>query len=266
MLDFVDSDDELAFVLAHEVAHVNERHHVQLLEQHFLFAIVITVLFGGDATALQIANFVGFLLSRGFTRGSEFEADRVGVALAHRAGVRADAGLRFLKRLRAAEGRDPSQFEVFFRTHPGLADRITRVEEELRRLGYQVRRHSETPIGRPPGKDPGRSDSPSWGACSSEGLRPRSAASRQHLQPVVVQDQSLDVEIERPPGEIEDGIEPVQLPPHQLQGHIAALHLRLDDGDGDPLPAFDNQRSPHLHRGDSVPPFEHRLKLKLSGL
>jgi hypothetical protein len=43
-----------------------------------------------------------------------------------------------MERLRAAEGRDPSQFEVLFRTHPGLQDRITRVREELRRLGYRA--------------------------------------------------------------------------------------------------------------------------------
>ncbi len=138
MLRFVQSDDELAFVLAHEVAHVNQRHHVNLLERYFFLSIVITLLFGGDTTATQVANFVGFLLSRGFSRGAEFEADREGVTFAHRAGFRADAGLRFMERLRTAEGRDSSQFEVLFRTHPGLADRIARVREELQRLGYQV--------------------------------------------------------------------------------------------------------------------------------
>mgnify|MGYP000088412441 CR=1 FL=1 len=139
MLDFVRSDDELAFVLGHEVAHVNQRHHVSLLERHFFMGIVISLLFGGDPTATQVANFVGFLLSRGFSRSAEFEADQVGVRLTHRAGFRADAGLQFMERLRAAEGRDPSQFEVLFRTHPALPDRIVRVREELRRLGYQAR-------------------------------------------------------------------------------------------------------------------------------
>jgi predicted Zn-dependent protease len=86
-----------------------------------------------------VANFVGFLLSRDFSRSAEFEADQVGVRLTHRAGFRADAGLQFMERLRAAEGRDPSQFEVLFRTHPALPDRIVRVREELRRLGYQAR-------------------------------------------------------------------------------------------------------------------------------
>lgn len=140
MLGFVRSDDELAFVLAHEVAHVNQRHHVDVLERHFFMAIVITLLFGKDTQATQIADFVGFLLQRGFSRTFEFEADRIGVRLAHRAGFRADAGLDFMERLRAAEGQEPGAFAVLFQTHPGLADRILRVREELRRLGYQVGR------------------------------------------------------------------------------------------------------------------------------
>jgi len=139
MLRFVQSDDELAFVLAHEVAHVNQRHHVSLLERYFFLSIVITLLFGGDTSATQVANFVGFLLGRGFNRSAEFEADQVGVGFAHRARFRADAGLRFMERLRAEEGRDPSQFEVLFRTHPGLADRMARVRQYLRELGYQAR-------------------------------------------------------------------------------------------------------------------------------
>ncbi|HEV8339232.1 MAG TPA: M48 family metalloprotease [bacterium] len=138
MLDGLRSDDELAYVLAHEIAHVNQRHHVQLIEQYFALSIVITLFFGGDATTGQIADFVGFLLTRGFSRGREFEADEVGVGFAHRAGFRADAALAVLERLRAIEGRDPSQVEVLFRTHPGLADRIVRIRRRLRDLGYRA--------------------------------------------------------------------------------------------------------------------------------
>jgi predicted Zn-dependent protease len=144
MLDVLRSDDELAYVLAHEIAHVNQRHHVQLIEQYFALSIVITLLFGGDATTAQIADFVGFLLTRGFSRGREFEADDVGVGFAHRAGFRADAGLAVLERLRAIEGRDPSQVEVLFRTHPGLADRIVRMRRRLRGLGYRA--HLDVPL------------------------------------------------------------------------------------------------------------------------
>lgn len=138
MVNILRSPDELAFVLAHEVGHVAMRHHVQLIERNFFFSIVISLLFGRDPTTAQIANFARFLVTRGFSREFEFEADRLGVGYAHSAEFNAAAGLAFMERLHAAQGRDPSQFEVLFRTHPALAERIVRVRHQLRGLGYRV--------------------------------------------------------------------------------------------------------------------------------
>lgn len=138
MLSFLRSEDELALVLAHEAGHVDRRHHVQLIERNFFFSIVISLLLGRDTTAGEIADLARFFVTRGFSRDAEFEADRLGVTYTHRAGFNAAAGLAFMERLRAAQGRDPSQFEVLFRTHPALSERIVRVREQLRTLGYRV--------------------------------------------------------------------------------------------------------------------------------
>jgi len=145
MLAFVQSEDELAFVLGHEVGHVDRRHHVAIIERDFFFTLVISLLFGRDPSTGQIASFIGALVRRGFGREAEFEADQIGATLAHRAGFNAGAGLAFMERLRAAEGRDPSQVEVFFSTHPALADRMVRMRELLRRLGYRVAANRRAP-------------------------------------------------------------------------------------------------------------------------
>jgi predicted Zn-dependent protease len=148
MMRFVQSDDELAFVMAHEVGHVSARHHVAMLERHFLYVIVGRVLFGGDPTSSQIANIVRFFLTQGFSRENEFDADRLAVGFAHRARFDASAGLTFMQRLRTAQGRDPSSVEVLFRTHPGLADRMERMRTHLRGAGYRVLRGLLALIGR----------------------------------------------------------------------------------------------------------------------
>jgi len=135
MMSFIRSDEELAFVLGHEVGHVDRRHHVRMIERSFFFQIVIALLLGNNPDAAQVANFARFLITRGFSREFEFEADRTGVGFTHRAGFNAAAGLNFMERLRSAEGRDPNQFELLFRTHPALNDRIIRVREQLRELG-----------------------------------------------------------------------------------------------------------------------------------
>jgi predicted Zn-dependent protease len=139
LMRFVRSDDELAFVLGHEVGHVAARHHIAMIERYYFMSIVIQIVLGRSPSAAQLAEIVQLFLTRGYSRENEFEADRLGVIHAHRAKFDASAGLSFMQRLRAAEGRDPSQVEVLLRTHPGLADRATRVREQLKQLGYRVR-------------------------------------------------------------------------------------------------------------------------------
>jgi predicted Zn-dependent protease len=135
---FVLSDAELAFVLGHEVGHVAAKHHVTLIERHALLGLLGRLLLGGDRMTLQLAEIARALITRGFSREHEFEADRLGALYAHRAGFDASAGLDFMQRLRAAEGRDPDRFEVLLRTHPALGDRMVRMRERLRELGYRV--------------------------------------------------------------------------------------------------------------------------------
>lgn len=138
LMRFVESDAELGFVMGHEVGHVAARHHVIMIERQFYLALVAQVLLGRNASALQIGDVLRFLLTQGFSRENEFEADQRGVMYAHRAGLDASAGLRFMERLRATEGKDPSQVEVLMRTHPATADRIQRLRDQLRNLGYRV--------------------------------------------------------------------------------------------------------------------------------
>lgn len=138
MINFAQTPDELAFILGHEIGHVELRHHVALIQRDFFFSILLSLVLGRDPGTAQIGNFVHALLSRGFSRQAEFEADTAGVALTHKAGFNAAAGLAILERLRAAAGRDPTQVEVFFSTHPAPAERIIRMRKLLRQLGYRV--------------------------------------------------------------------------------------------------------------------------------
>jgi predicted Zn-dependent protease len=138
LMRFAQTDAELAFVMGHEIGHVAARHHVAMIEQHMMLGLLSRLLLGGNATTAAAGEILRFLLTRGFSRENEAEADRLGVGFAHRAGFDASAALEFLGRLRAAEGRDPDRFEVLLRTHPATSDRIQRVRAELRAIGYRV--------------------------------------------------------------------------------------------------------------------------------
>lgn len=111
LLDEVESTDELACVIGHEIGH-NELGHVadRLKEVELAQGI-----FGEEAGA-AVAGFVG-LLTMGFNQHSEAEADLYGIDLALAAGYDACRGIDFWNRLKEQEG-EANDLDNFFRSHP----------------------------------------------------------------------------------------------------------------------------------------------------
>jgi predicted Zn-dependent protease len=137
LLALVRSEDELAGVLGHEIAHVAARHTVRQATA----ATPLGVVFGlpaaivgsvsrplGDLVALPGALVSGLALSA-YERDQEFEADRVGAELTQAAGL-APLGLaRLLERLAEEEAlhRTGPPPLSFFSSHPRTPDRLERV-------------------------------------------------------------------------------------------------------------------------------------------
>jgi hypothetical protein len=118
LLDFVQSDDELAIILGHELSH-NILAHKRRLEDQGVSG--------------------GFLRSLGKgaskIKATEEEADRLGLKLAWAAGYDITAAVPFWRRFYAAQG---VQLQLF-RTHPGLKARQRFVEEAVAELTRQSR-------------------------------------------------------------------------------------------------------------------------------
>jgi len=121
------SEDELAAVLAHEIAHVTRHHHYQALvrQRHVEAArknpptdLEKDI---GDFAALTRASAV--LYTRGLDRRAEHEADLVGVQLMTIAGYDPSAQLAVLEKLDAIGHRDP-RMALLIATHPPAKERI----------------------------------------------------------------------------------------------------------------------------------------------
>lgn len=121
MMHFVNSDEELAMILGHELAHLTQG-HVQRGEMN-------TVLLGlGSALAgvfvpggSQATNLVGQLFLNHFNQDQEREADRVGLQYVYAAGYDPNRAVRVMDRM--VQEVPQTATAGFFSSHPGSIER-----------------------------------------------------------------------------------------------------------------------------------------------
>ena len=124
MLDWMGSEDELAFVLAHEVAHVDEGHAVSKIKK-----IRAANLYVGPEYGTLAAN-IEMVATSPFGQIDEYQADRAGAILAAKAGYNPRMGLRFFVKLSKEESYD--FVEKIMRTHPYSVERHNCLDDFMR--------------------------------------------------------------------------------------------------------------------------------------
>ncbi len=125
LLQAVDNDAELASVLAHEIAHINERHSVEALRRTVLAQGIAETAGLEMNTLAQIGYELAVSLPR--SRENEYEADALGIEILQAAGYPPEAFIRFLESL-----MDSGSQPQFLQTHPTSANRIEAIEAQLR--------------------------------------------------------------------------------------------------------------------------------------
>ena len=158
LIQLTRSEDELAGVLAHEIAHVTQRHIARTIHDNsraslvtmaaMLGAIAIGVAAGAGGEAMEGAiattQAVNAQNQINFTRGYEYEADRVGIATLAASGFDVDAMADFF----ALMGRKTNgtlggnvQFE-YLRTHPVSSSRTAEAKARADRYPEVAREDS----------------------------------------------------------------------------------------------------------------------------
>lgn len=127
------SESQLVGVLAHEIAHIGQRHAADQITKMTMTNWGLGVLgaFLGNSGGAGAAQVAARMLSNGaflkFSRDDEREADRVGLQIMTRAGWNGRGMTELFEILRREEKRDPGSVETFFSTHPSPQDRIDRL-------------------------------------------------------------------------------------------------------------------------------------------
>jgi predicted Zn-dependent protease len=135
LLNLAASDDELAFVMGHEIAHVTSRHGAEQMSKQMILSGVgaaadygtkdskyhdaLLALYGAGTTA-------GTLF---FSRQDETEADFVGLRYSAKAGYDPHAAIAFWQKM--TQQNKASKTPEFLSTHPADERRIAALEKEL---------------------------------------------------------------------------------------------------------------------------------------
>lgn len=135
----LESEGQLAGVLAHEIGHVLERHSAEHLAKAQLTqgltgaAVIATYDPGNPASqgSAAVAAMIGQLINMKYGRNDELESDRWGVKLTAEGGYDPRGMIRVMEILRDASGSRGGQPE-FMSTHPDPGNRIERIEAHIK--------------------------------------------------------------------------------------------------------------------------------------
>ncbi len=133
LLDEVETENELAFVLGHELGHFRGRHHLRRLGRGAAWGLVLAVLGGSGDTVPNLASLIGGLTARGFDRGQERDADHFGLQLVQAEYGHVAAASDFLERL-----DEDSRLIAYLSTHPATGERIEELGDFARERGWAL--------------------------------------------------------------------------------------------------------------------------------
>jgi beta-barrel assembly-enhancing protease len=170
------NESQLASVLAHEIAHVTQRHIARTVRAQsrqslasaaaILAAILVGAAAGGGADAMQgaiaIAQGAAAQQQINFTRANEYEADRVGIGFMAAAGFDPLAMPQFFDTMGRRSGLAATRVPEILQTHPVTSNRIAESRNRAAQyprpktkdsLSYELIRERMRVLGTPGGSD-----------------------------------------------------------------------------------------------------------------
>jgi len=154
LLNLVQSDDELAGVIGHEITHA-AHHHVAKLEREqtkmntqmavgLLAAIFAHVPSQDMMNAMTGMQLIAIQKVNGYGQNAERDADHGGIILMQKAGYNPVGMLTFMEGLARQERTRPDIEQGIFRTHPPSKDRADAAVAQIKEMGLPINRRVVT--------------------------------------------------------------------------------------------------------------------------
>ncbi|MEO9258186.1 MAG: M48 family metallopeptidase [Crocinitomicaceae bacterium] len=129
LMKYLDSEDQLAGVLAHEIGHADQRHSTRQMTTMYGIDVLLNIL-AGDRT--MIKQITSSIIGLKFSRNHETEADQKSVEYLCPTTYNADGGAGFFEKLQAAGSTKTIEF---LSTHPDPGNRIEHFHAAKTELG-----------------------------------------------------------------------------------------------------------------------------------
>ena len=136
LLDRTQSENELAFVLAHELGHFRHRDHLRALGRRLLVGLVSAAASSLGNSSATLPWTLGELLTLRFDRAQESAADRFALDIVAAEYGHVNGATRFFERLPDADGSSRERASAWLASHPVTADRIDAMRAETTQRGF----------------------------------------------------------------------------------------------------------------------------------
>lgn len=157
LINCAKSEDSLAGVIAHEVAHIQLEHSIKAIKASrwtkagtTSLNAAINIASDNDAEKMDdiTGDIISSMINSGYSHSQEFDADKAALFLMNEAGYNPSSMIDFLEELKLKE---KGSFSGFSKTHPSASSRISKAKKELSKLTlsndtsiFRVERFQET--------------------------------------------------------------------------------------------------------------------------
>jgi predicted Zn-dependent protease len=150
LLTYLDTEAELAGVIAHEIGHITERHHTRRRAQSLTkqAAAMSAYILTGSGDLYDATSMYGAELISGFGRDMELEADAAGAEFMHKSGYDADALLqvigvlkdqeRYRRAVARVSGKPSGTYHGLYASHPRNDQRLQTVIKTANTLDLET--------------------------------------------------------------------------------------------------------------------------------
>jgi len=146
LFDYIQSNDELAGILAHEIAHIIHNHALKQTRDNTKYSLltILAVLLTREPDVAVLGNLTAITFLNQYRREYEEEADLTAIDLLIKTGYNPVGFLTSLERLYTREMFKPELHLGIFQTHPETENRVNYVKDMLIKKGIDINRRATT--------------------------------------------------------------------------------------------------------------------------